>query len=288
MKVIRVILSLILSFCLILIVAIILGKSILENKILNKNYLLEKMDETEVYLQVSRAVTSGFENYIYQSGLPEDTIKDLYTEEMIKNDVNSLVNSMYEGTDIKLSDDIVRNNLNQKIDAYVESQGLKLNKQGRENIEQFEDLIIEEYKNNVNSSYGFASTLYSDLNGIINNLQKVSSLIGIWPYVALVIAIIFIVLINIKDLLSAIGYIGISSLSLGILIKMSVNLIFENFKIDNFVLFSQAMTNLVINIIKEILYGLSDKGMLFIVCGIIAIIVSAVFKSISKSKLRNE
>ena len=119
-------------------------------------------------------------------------------------------------------------------------------------------------------------------------MQKVSSLIGIWPYVALVIAILFIVLINIKDLLSAIGYIGISSLSLGILIKMSVNLIFENFKIDNFVLFSQAMTNLVINIIKEILYGLSDKGMLFIVCGIIAIIVSAAFKSISKSKLRDE
>ena len=143
MKVIRVILSLILSFCLILIVAIILGKSILENKILNKNYLLEKMDETEVYLQVSRAVTSGFENYIYQSGLPEDTIKDLYTEEMIKNDVNSLVNSMYEGTDIKLSDDIVRNNLNQKIDAYVESQGLKLNKQGRENIEHLHQHYIQ-------------------------------------------------------------------------------------------------------------------------------------------------
>ena len=31
----------------------------------------------QVYLQISRDVKSGFENYIYQSGLPEDTIDDL-------------------------------------------------------------------------------------------------------------------------------------------------------------------------------------------------------------------
>ena len=152
MKIIRIIINIILSFLLVLIVAAILGKDILNNKILNKNYLLEKMEETQSYLQVSRAVQNGFENYIYQSGLPEDTIKDLYTDEMIKNDVNSLVDCMYDGTDIKISNDVVRANLDQKINKYVEEQGLKLNNQGRDNIEKFEDLIEDEYIQNVNSS----------------------------------------------------------------------------------------------------------------------------------------
>ena len=285
MKVIRIIVSILLSFCLVIIVGIILGKNILENRILNKNYILDKMNETEVYLQVSRAVTDGFENYIYQSGLPEDTIKDLYTEDMIKNDVNSLIDSMYDGTEIKISDDIVKNNLDSKINSYVESQGLKLNNQGRENIEQFEDLIVEEYKINVNSSSNIAQSMYSDLHSIITNLQKINKKIGIWPYLALTIVIIFLVLINIKDILNVICFMGISSLSLGVLIKMGVNLIFENFNIDNFVLFSQAMTNLVINIIKEILYNLSDRGTLFIVCGIIGIVVSSILKGFTKQKI---
>ena len=241
------------------------------------------MNETEVYVQVSRAVQNGFENYIYQSGLPEDTINDLFTDEMIKTDVDSLINCMFDGTEITLSSETVRSNLDSKINKYLDEQGLKVNSQGRTNIKEFEDLIVNEYSQNVNSSSTLTSTLYSNMHDVIARIQNINNKIGIIPIIAFVVVIIVLALINLKDLLVAIQYISISALSVGVLVKIGVNLIFSHFDIDNFVLFSTAMTNLVINIIKEILYRLSDNANIFIFCGIVGIVISAVLKNTNNS-----
>ena len=58
--------------------------------------MLDKLEEIEFYEQISREVKIGFEDYIYQSGLPEDTINDLYTINDIRNDVNSIINNIYD------------------------------------------------------------------------------------------------------------------------------------------------------------------------------------------------
>lgn len=139
MKILKNVLCVILSFILVLFLIIYLCLGILRNNILNKEYLLLKMEETEFYLQVSREVQNGFENYIYQSGLPEDTIKNLFTEEMIKQDVNSIIDCLYEGTEINLSDDLLRENLNTRIQEYISSQEKLINNEGKKSIEKFEE-----------------------------------------------------------------------------------------------------------------------------------------------------
>ena len=137
MRILKTILNIILSFLLIIVIAMSFAINILGNKILNKNYFSSKLEETEFYLQVSREVENGFENYIYQSGLPEDTIKNLFTEEDIKKDVNSIVNKLYDGTDITLSSENVKENLDNKINEYLEKEDMKMNNQGKENIKKF-------------------------------------------------------------------------------------------------------------------------------------------------------
>ena len=131
MKILKGLINIFISFLIVLAILVLLANNILKNKIINKNKILDKIEETQVYLQVSRDVNNGFENYIYQSGLPEDTIKDLFTDEMIRNDINSIIDYIYNGTDIKLSDEIVKENLDKKISSYLDSQGLKINEQGR-------------------------------------------------------------------------------------------------------------------------------------------------------------
>lgn len=280
MKILKTILNIILSFLLIILIAIILATNILENKILNKNYVLSKLDETEFYLQISREVENGFENYIYQSGLPEDTIKDLFTEDIIKEDVNSLINKVYDGTDIKLNSEKVRENLDTKINAYLESENKKMNNQGKENIKKFEDLIVNEYTKNVNAS----NTLYNKLHDGIEILRKVNDKIGNLPIIVTVIVCIIIIVINIKNLLNAINYFGISLLSLGILIKLGVKVIFSNINIDNLLILTTSLSNLLINIVKDILYELSENADLCIVAGITAILVTAILKNIDFKK----
>ena len=285
MKVIKGILNIIIAFLLVIIIFTILGKYILSNMLLNKNYMLNKMEEMQVYLQISRDVQNGFENYIYQSGLPEDTIKDLYTDEMIKNDTNSIVNYVYDGTEIKLSDDIVRSNLEQKITSYVESQGLKLNEQGRKNISEFEDLIIYEYKTNINTDeYNSSLQVFPIIRSIAYELQNINNKIWHFPILIFVVLLSFLVIINRKNLLIVIQYLSISILSVGVILKIAVNLVLKYFDIDNIVLFSTAMTNLVINIIKEILYSLLDNSNIFVICGIVGIIITALLKNIYQNK----
>ena len=285
MKVLKGLINIFIAFIIVIIVIIILGKNLLSNKVLNKKYLLSKMEEMQVYLQISRDVKSGFENYIYQSGLPENTIDNLYTDEMIKSDTNSIVDYIYDGTEIKLSDDIVKANLEKKISEYLESQGLKINNQGRKNIEEFEDLIINEYKTNINvDEYNSSLKIYPSIHEVIQKLKDIDKKINYIPVIILVFLLSVLIVINKNNLLVALQYISISSLSIGVLLKMAVSLIFKNFDIDNFVLFSTSMTNLIINIIKEILYTFSDNANIFIVCGVIGILITSIINNISNKE----
>ena len=56
MKIFKTILNIILSFLLIILIAMSIVINILQDKILNKDYILSKMEENQVYLQVSREV----------------------------------------------------------------------------------------------------------------------------------------------------------------------------------------------------------------------------------------
>lgn len=280
MKILKNILNILLSFFLIITITAILVMNILENKILNKNYLLSKMDEVEFYLQISREVESGFENYIYQSGLPEDTIKNLFTEDMIKSDVESIVNCIYEGTDIVLSDEKVKETLDNKVKTYLKEQDIMLNAQGRENIKKFEELVIKEYTNNVNIS----SKIYQKGHEGIVILNKIDRSIGKVPIVITAVIIVLLIIINRKDLLNVFNYVGISLLSVGVLLQLGIRLIFNNVNFDNLMILSGSLSSLITNVIKEILYNISDKSIIFIVCGITGILVSAILKNIEKDK----
>lgn len=283
MKILKSIVNIILSFFLILLIIVIMATSILENKILNKDYLISKIEETEFCMQVSREVENGFENYIYQSGLPEDTIKDLFTEEIIKEDINSIVNKIYDGTDIKLSTENVKENLTKKIDDYLNSNNIKINNQGRENIKKFEDLIINEYTSNVNAS----TTLYNKGHEGIEILNKINNKIGNIPMIITVIIVMLMVVINMKNLLTAINYVGISFLSVGILIKLGVNLVIKNINLDNLVILTMSLSNLIINIVKDILYVISDNANLCIVGGFTAIIITAILNNVNNNRENN-
>ena len=252
--------------------------NILQDKILNKDYILSKMEENQVYLQVSREVDNGFENYIYQSGLPEDIIKDLYTEDTIKNDVNSFINALYDGTEIQISDSIIRETLDKRINEYLVSENKTLNEQGKKNVEKFEDLIVNEYKNNVNA-YG---SLYKTGHEFLDKLEQVIQKIKFIPIILIIAFIIFLIINNLKNLLLTINYACISLLSLGILIKIGVSIIFSKINIDNILFITKALSNLLINISKEILYICSDYANLFIVIGIVGILIYAIADNVKK------
>ena len=276
MKILRYVISAILSFLIIFGIFSLLGINILNDKILNKTYVKQKMKETEFNVQVAREIKDGFEKYIYQSGFPVDIIDNLFTNEMLQNDIDSIVDFVYGGKEISLSSETLRSTLDQKIQDYASSQNLTLNEQNKNNIKKFENLIVDEYDNNVNVS----TSVYKQANSAVKDLNKINDKVKNLPITILIILIAALVIINIKDFLTAINFLGISLLSSGVIIKIGVGLFFSNVDIDNIVFLSTSISNLIISVLKEIIYGISDRGNIFVVCGIVAIIASAIIKNI--------
>ncbi len=268
------VICLISSFVLMISLGILIANNIVENKLLNKNYIESKLEESEFHEQISREVKSAFEEYIYQSGLPKETIDGLFTEAMIKRDVSSLVNCVYEGSKITVSDVKVRDNLDKKINEYVSSTGQMLTAEGRANIERFKNLIVNQYKKSINIS----SNGYMKVHKLVHEIQILSDEVGIMPWLLLGICLFLIIALNRNNLLRAINYISISVLSLGIVLKLCVAIVLYNVDMDNLVVMTMSITNFVVNIAKETLFGLSNVGTFTIFCGLVGIIVSIALK----------
>lgn len=274
MSIYKKVICLISSFVLMISLGILIANNIVEDKLLNKKYIESKLEESEFHEQISREVKSAFEEYIYQSGLPKETIEGLFTEAMIKRDVSSLVNCVYEGSKITVSDAKVRDNLDKKINEYISSTGQMLTAEGRANIERFKNLIVNQYKKSINIS----SNGYMKVHKLVHEIQILSDEVGIMPWLLLGICLFLIIALNRNNLLRAINYISISILSLGIVLKLCVAIVMYNVDMDNLVVMTMSITNFVVNIAKETLFGLSNVGTFTIFCGLVGIIVSVALK----------
>ena len=284
MKLLKNLICIMLSFILVLVILMYMLYSNFESKFLNKDYILSKMNGNQFYLQIGREVESGFEKYIYQSGLPEETIKNIFTEEIIKNDVISIVNCVYGGTEINLSSQIIRNNLDNKIEQYLQSEGKNANEQVRENINKFEDLIVNEYNNNINIS----EELYTEAHSLIEKFNVVVEKIGNMPIMIIGIFVVLIILLNIKNLALALNFLSISILAVGVLIKLGITTIYSNINIDNLLILTNSISNLVISIIKEIIYEFDKISTTCVVLGVLGIAIYAIFKSLKSEKSINK
>ena len=74
----------ILNFIFVLVIALsftFIGvKSVVFKTIFNKEYVLEQMENNNFYSETYKLLESCFENYIVQSGLDEEVIKNICTE----------------------------------------------------------------------------------------------------------------------------------------------------------------------------------------------------------------
>ena len=97
----------ILTICLIALGEITIASS----TVLDKNYVMQKIEETDFYSGTYKLVESNFENYIYQSGLDEEVLKSICTEDKVKNDINIMLSNIYNGTNKTIDTTEISTNL---------------------------------------------------------------------------------------------------------------------------------------------------------------------------------
>lgn len=271
MNTIKELISYILAFILMIILTSITILNIASKTILDKQYLLTKIEANDYYKKLDENIEDGFGEYIQQSGLDEEVLENLYTEEDIKKDVEIIINNLYENTNDKIDTDKIKTKLKENINIFLKTT--KLDAKQSEAINEFTNKIAEKYENEIiHTEYiKSASKLIVKINKHMDDFNK--KLI-----IAVIVILIIIVLINVKKISSAFSSIFISVLSTGLLLMISEIFISSSIKINKLMIIDEAFSSLVKNIILDILENITKYGIIFIVLSTILILITNIVK----------
>lgn len=271
MKIFRYIISIILAFLLMISILLTVALQIVSSTILNKDYILGKLDEANYYNNVYEQIKDSLAGYIGPSGLDEEVLENIYTREQVKEDINLIINNIYENKNDKINTEDIKEKLQNNIEASVGS-GL-LTKENKNSIEDFIDKIADEYVQNISHD-----PYFEKVGTIINKAKDmVSKVEGIIIFVPIILAVV-ILLLNIKQISSAIRFIAISILTSGV-IGIALKLFIETkINISNILIINDSFSEVIKNVINSILNNINTMSIIGIIVSIVLIVLTNVIK----------
>lgn len=260
----------ILNFIFVLVIALsftFIGvKSVVFKTIFNKEYVLEQMEKNNFYSETYKLVESGFENYIGQSGLDEEVIKNICTEDKIKNDINIILSNIYEGTNEKIDTSEISNNLNSNIDK----ENVRTSSNSKA-IDEFVEHICQSYKDTIIST-SYENTINEKYNKITQKITKVQNIL----IIAIIISIIGVIALNVKDILKLLFWVESAVLSSAVMQLAITTVIKSKVNIDGIKIFNDAFSNIVVTIIRDILSKINIIAGKFIIVYFILVVIYAI------------
>lgn len=273
MKIITKILKFIVMTIIVLCLTYIGIKNIVCSTIFNKEYIIKKLDETNFYSETYKFVESSFENYIGQSGLEEDVIKNICTEDKVRKDINIILSNIYNGTKEEIDTSEIANKLNSNIDE----QNVRTAKNS-EAINEFVEHICQSYKDTIISTK-YDATINNQYEKIIQKLGKIETII----IVVLIISIIILIALNIKDLLKILLNLQTISLATAIMqfaITITIN---KNVNISGIKAFNEAFSMSIVTIIQDIFGKINKFGIILLIIYVISVIIYNIVEKCTKS-----
>ena len=275
LNIIKFIIAIILTICVITLIIV----NVASSTILNKEFILGKLDETNYYANIYTAVKSDFENYIYQSGLDESVLENIVPAEKIERDTKTIINNIYDGTnedvDVTEIETNLRNNIENSLDY-------NLSATQQRTVNEFINRITQQYKDTITkTSYEDSiNNMLEKARNIVDKLQKVS-IIGI------AVSFLIIIILSIKNLIAGLMLIGSTLISSGvfyILVNMIIN---AKVKIQNITILNDAISISLREIISTILKNLTTIGITLSIVGFVIIIIFAIIRSSKKEEREN-
>lgn len=266
MKAIKEIIKLVLTLILSILIILALLINVAQSTILRKEYVLEKLQKCNYYETMYQEILSTFDNYILQSGLEEEALKDICTQQQIKEDTLIIINNIYDGADNEINTKIIEDKLQANIDKQLETT--IVTESTRQAIKQLVNTIVKEYEGKI-----FQTQFNQKINKFITNIGTKIDLIEKITYIAIAIILVILVAINIKEQKSRIlSWIGISMTISGTVVAIINIFINSQITIGNITLLSEAFSTLIRIVMNDILINLLTIGIGIIIIGIVLIV----------------
>lgn len=268
----RNIFKIIFNYILVLIISIALIvyslMNIFGNTIFNKDYILKKLKESNYYANLVEYVNDSFENYIHQSGLDEEVLKDIVTESKIKEDTEIILSNIYDGTSKEINTDAIREKLISNISDSID--GRSFTQTEEKAINSFADTICSTYKDAL-SHTKYEQKIHSLYEEAINYKKLLDKIC----LIATGISTVLIIIINTKEKHVTLEKLGISVLTTGLCLAMLYTYITVKIDISGITILSDMISKVVVIVISELLKDVLKMGISFGIIGTLGCIIGA-------------
>lgn len=241
--------------------------TITSQTILNEKYILKTLGKVNYQKEIYNQIMETFKDNTIQSGLEENVLDGIITEDEINEDINNFIHYLYEkDMTISIHEEDVKNRLEENINNQVEEKEKKLTDEEEEAIDTYVNTIVKIYKNGIEYS-GEKISLVKDM---LIKIDKASNIAMIASYIITIVIIVAIIVINKKDSLK---YFGITLLTVGILLIAVKIAEVNSVSINNILILNKAFSNFIIAVIKNIMLSFLISGIVSMVLGIVMSII---------------
>lgn len=268
-KILNHLLMFLLAICFfLLILCLIFSKTIF-----SKNYMLKVLEDNNYYEKVFYNINDTLKGYTIQSGLDVSIIDSLYDEKKVVEDINILIDGIYENKEIKIDTLIIEKRLNNIINNKIELNHQILTKEDREAIKSFVTTVSDVYRDEIIFSKDVILEIqknYSKLNDILLRI--------IYIFIIIIISFfIFIIFLN-QNIKEIIKKISISLLTTAILLVCVKIFLFDKFQ--HILIINSIFSKTLISLINNILNIIFKNGIIIGIVGLLGSIISIDYKKI--------
>lgn len=262
MKIVRKIISYILSAIVVTLMSVTIILAMINNVIFSKSNVKKHMNKVDYYTEISNIIKDSANNYIMQSGFDESIMDSVIPKEKINNDIDKVIDAIYEGKEIDISTEEIRANLDENVQQYIQQNNYKVDAQTRKDIAKFEDKIESIYENSITYSKNAVKQVVS----YFKMAKRITRL------ALITVSILLIILAFITYKINKASF-GISLLATGLIcifIKCYSGL---NIAVNNILMVNKTFSNLMINLINQVVQYIFISGIILTVLGIFFIII---------------
>lgn len=262
-NIVNYVLATIIAICII----IFLITQLAYSSVLSKKYMLSKLDEIDYYGKIYEDVKLNFENYIHQSGLDETVLENIVTKEKVEKDTKLMISSMYDGIEETIDTQEIKDKLNQNIEEFLGTT--QATKTQKEAINTLIDKICNEYTSTL-SHYKYENKI----NELYTKVKKYTEIAKKASLVTIALISIILLLLNMKGIYKGFSIFGTSLTIAGFFMAIINILIHMKIKIETILLLNEAISNIIKNVLKEMLNNINIYSYSIMVAGILLTLIA--------------
>ena len=244
-------------FTILLVLLVILG--ILKSTALSEYSVKKTLDKSNYYALISDKIKDNMKDYMMSSGLDEEILNDLFTEEDVRSDVNKYLDKLYQDSKVEFDGTKLKEKLINNINESLKKNNLQVSDQKA--IDSFVEEMVKIYQKETN--------LYNLIDNFTDSIQKVNNLLGIVAIIMLVICIIIFITI----VLMKVRCFGSITLGVGILLFYVRFAIYEKVDFENILILSKEFSDILTMILIKIANYLNAFAIGFLVLGLVITLV---------------